>query len=75
VHVSYEGGKAVEMRRRDCVGLTVPRFACCLISRLPPSRTRDPRIIAIQCQATERFLRACGVRPPDVRDVLRVLDS
>ncbi len=22
----------------------------------------------------ERFLRACGVRPPDVRDELRVLD-
>jgi hypothetical protein len=34
-----------------------------------PEDGRDP------VPADERFLRACGVRPPDVRDDLKVLDS
>jgi hypothetical protein len=33
-----------------------------------PEDRRDP------VPGDERFLRACGVRPPDVRDELRVLD-
>ena len=69
--VSYEHGIPVACDGM-VVGLAVPHFACCLKSRLPTSHTRpdcrDP------VPADERFLRACGVRPLDVRDELRVLD-
>jgi len=73
VSVSYENGA----RRSECGGtiadLIVLHFACCLMNRVPTSRNtpednRDP------VPADERFLRACGVRPADVRDDLRVLD-
>lgn len=74
VHVSYEGGKVVEMRRRDC-GFGRPSL--CLLPDEPTTRFtyarpedhRDP------VPGDERFLRACGVRPPDVRDDLTVVDQ
>jgi len=66
VHVSYEGSKAVEMRRRHC-GLDRPSL--CLLPDKPTTRFaymrpedgRDP------VPADVRFLRACGVRPPRAR--------
>ena len=41
---------------------------CLLDSHTHPEDHRDPM------PGDERFLRACGVRPPDVRDELRMLD-
>jgi hypothetical protein len=73
VNVSYENGKPVEVRWHDC-GFDRPSL--CLLPDEPTTNFkytrreghRDP------VPADERFLRACGVRPPDVRDELRVLD-
>jgi len=73
VCVSYENGNAVGVRWHDC-GFDHPSL--CLLPDEPttnfaytrPEDCRDP------VPADERFLRACGVRPPDVRDELRVLD-
>jgi len=72
-HISYEGGKAVEVRWFDC---GFARSSLCLLPESPttnfaytrPEDHRDP------VPADIRFLQACGVRPPDVRDELRVLD-
>jgi len=55
--------------------LIVPRFACCLMNRLPTSRTREtPAQQRDPVSPDDRFLRACGVLPTDVRDELRMLD-
>jgi hypothetical protein len=56
------------------VGLTGPRFACChdepttKFAYTRPEDHRDP------VSPDDRFLRACGVLPTDVRDELRMLD-
>jgi hypothetical protein len=73
-HVSYEGGKAVEVRWSDC-GFDRPSL--CLLPDEPTTKfayTR-PEDHRDSVPADERFLRACGVRPPDVRDELRCLDQ
>jgi hypothetical protein len=71
-HISYADGKAVGVRWSDCgvdrrslrmVPEPTTRFAYAR-----PEDHRDPQ------PGDERFLRACGVRPLDVRDELRVLD-
>jgi hypothetical protein len=73
-HISYEGGKVVGVRWSDC-GFGQPSL-CLLPDELTtrfayarPEDHRDP------LPADERFLRACGVRPPDVRDDLMVADQ
>ena len=59
-------------RRSECDGTTadliVPRFACCLRGRLPTLRTRAQGDNRDPMRADQRFLRACGKRPPDMRD-------
>jgi hypothetical protein len=73
VCVSYEYGIPVAVRWHDCgFGL----FSLCLLPDEPTpnfsyTRPEDGRD---QMPADERFLRACGVRPPDVRDEWRMLD-
>jgi hypothetical protein len=52
------------------VGVTVPHFASCLISRLPTSRTHAHKITETQCDS---YAPAMRVRA-DMRDELRVLD-
>ena len=71
--VSYQYGRPVELQWIDC---GYERSSLCVLPERPtttftytrPEDHRDP------VPADERFLRACGVRPPDVRDELRVLD-
>jgi hypothetical protein len=71
-HISYEGGKAVGVRWTDC---GVDHRSLCMVpeptTRFAYARPEDHRD---PVPADERLLRACGVRPPDVRDELRVLD-
>jgi hypothetical protein len=70
VCVSFEHGIPVAVRWFDC-GFGRPSL--CLLPDEPttnftytrPADDRDP------VPADERFLRACGVRPPDMRDELR----
>ena len=71
-HISYEGGKAVGVRWSDS---GVDRRSLCMVPEpttrfayARPEDHRDPQ------PGDVRFLRACGVRPDDVRDELRVLD-
>jgi hypothetical protein len=61
-HISYEGGKAVALRWSDC---GFDRSSLCLMPEMTtsfayerPEDHRDP------LTGDERFLRACGVRPP-----------
>jgi hypothetical protein len=71
--VSYENGKAVGVQWHDCGS---DRSALCLLPDEPitkfiyarPEDHRDPMV------GDERFLHACGIRPADMRDELRVLD-
>ena len=73
VSVSYQYGRPVGVRWHDC---GFDRSSLCLLpERLTtnftytrPADNRDPM------RADQRFLRACGVRPPDVRDESRVLN-
>jgi hypothetical protein len=72
VHVSYEDGKAIGVRWHDC-GFVQPSL--CIVpepttrfSYARPEDHHDP------VPGDDRFLRGCGVRPPDVRDELRILD-
>jgi hypothetical protein len=66
VSVSYENGKAVGVQWHDC---GVDRPSLCVAPESPttnfaftrPEDHRDP------VRADIRFLRACGVRPPDAR--------
>jgi hypothetical protein len=66
VSVSKENGKAVRVRWHDC---GFDRSSLCLLPERPttnftytrPQDNRDPM------RADQRFLRACGVRPADVR--------
>jgi len=71
VSVSYENGKAVGVRWHDC---GVGRPSLCAVPMNPtnftdarPEGNRDP------VTGNERFLRACGVPPTDLRDELLVL--
>jgi hypothetical protein len=72
VSVSYQYSRPVEVRWHDC-GF---ESSLCLLPERPtssfaygsPESHRDP------LSPDAVFLRACGVRPPDVRDELRVLD-
>jgi hypothetical protein len=72
VSVSYQYGRPVEVRWHDC---GFERSSLSLLPERPttnfkygsPERHRDP------VPADEGFLRACGIRPPDVRDELQVL--
>ena len=74
VCVSYEHGIPVAVRWSDC---GFQQASLCLLPDEPTTRFayarpedhRDP------VPADIRFLRACGVRPPDVRDDLKVLDQ
>jgi hypothetical protein len=71
--VSYEYSRPVEVQWIDC-GLKCSSL--CVLPERPtanftyesPERHRDP------VPEDEGFLRACGIRPPEVRDELRVLD-
>jgi hypothetical protein len=71
--VSYQYGRPVEVRWHDC---GTGRASLCLLPEKPttsftygiPERHRDP------VPEDVKFLRACGIRPADVRDDLRVLD-
>jgi hypothetical protein len=72
LHMSHKGDKPVEVRWLDC-GFDRPSL--CLLPEEPTTRFayarpgdhRDP------VPADERFLRACGVRIHDLRDVGSVL--
>jgi hypothetical protein len=71
--VSCQYGRPVEVRWHNC---GVDRASLCLLPERPttsftygiPERHRDP------VPEDVKFLRACGIRPADVRDELWVLD-
>jgi hypothetical protein len=70
VRVSHENGRPVAVRWLDC---GFEQASMCLLpttnfAYTRPEDHRDP------VPADERFLRSCGVRPPDVRDDLKCLD-
>ena len=67
VSVSYENGKAVAVRWHDC------GFEQASLRLLPDEPTTNfaytrPEDGRNAMPSDERFLRACGVRPPDMRD-------
>jgi hypothetical protein len=73
VCVSYEGGRPVAVCWHDC---GFGRSSLCLLPDEPTPRFAyaRPEDGGDPVPADHRFLSACGVRPPDARDELRMLD-
>jgi hypothetical protein len=67
VSVSYQYGRPLEVRWQDC---GFERSSLCLLTERPTTNFTDarPEDCRDPVPEEERFLRACGVRPPDMRD-------